>query len=617
VGDKPLPAAVLEQIVARTDGVPLFVEELTKTVLESGLLTDAGDRYELTAPLPPLAIPATLQDSLMARLDRLAPVKEVAQISAVIGREFSYELLAAIADRPEEQLHAALDELVSSELIFRRGKASEATYSFKHALVQDAAYQSLLKSKRQHLHARIAQVLEERFPENADSQPELIARHLTESLLSEEAAIWWLRAGKNAASRSAHVEAIAHFRKSLDLLSTLQETSERTRYQLTALIALGVSLQDVRGPASDEVEEVYARARRLCQEGSGFEEFAVVWGLWRVQNTRRDFNSAWRLANELLELAETQDDPGFRLQAYHAAWGTAQYTQEPEATLKLVRTALELYDVGQRHTPLYLLSGHDPGVCGHGSSAEATWLLGYPDQAVVSIHDCLRLARELRHPTSLAHGLRIAIEFYLLCVDPDRLRILAEELSILATEQGFMGHLAVATFGRGWALVLQGYGEEGSALMSEGSKMRRAAGFWYRDAFYQALLHEAHRRAGSREALEALTSEVSDANRNDDSGFADTVQVETARLRGELVMFLAPVQQAVAEGCFERAIDVARGRHARSLELRATSSLARLWAARGDRRKAHELLAPVYGWFTEGFETADLKEAKALLEALR
>jgi hypothetical protein len=615
-GGKALPAAILDQIVVRTDGVPLFVEELTKTVLESGLLADAGDNYELSGPLPRLTIPTTLHDSLMARLDRLAPVKEIAQIGAVIGREFSHALLAMVADRPEAELQAALDQLVASELVFRRGAPSEATYSFKHALVQDAAYQSLLKSKRQQLHARIAHVLEERFPENADTQPELIAHHLTESLLSEEAAIWWLRAGKIAAGRSAHLEAIAHFRKSLDLLSTLPETSERTRYQLSALIALGVSLQDVRGPGSEEVEEVYARARRLCQEGSGFDEFAVVWGLWRVQNTRRDFNSAWRLANELLELATTQDDPGFHLQAYHAAWGTALYTHEPEATLKLVRAALELYDVRQRHTPIYLLSGHDPGVCGHGSSAEVTWLLGYPDQAVVSINDCLRLARELHNPPSLAHGLRIAIEFYLLCVDPDRLRILAEELSTLAREQGFMGHLAMATFGRGWALVLQGHGEEGSALMREGSDMRRAAGFWYRDAFYQGLLHEAHRRAGSREAREALTSEMSDANGNDESGFTDTVQVETARLRGELMLFLAPPRQAVAEDCFERAIDVARRRHARSLELRATSSLARLWAEQGERRKAHDLLAPVYGWFTEGFDTPDLRDAKTLLDQL-
>jgi hypothetical protein len=236
---------------------------------------------------------------------------------------------------------------------------------------------------------------------------------------------------------------------------------------------------------------------------------------------------------------------------------------------------------------------------------------------VVSINNCLRLARELHNPPSLAHGLRMAIEFYLLCVDPDRLRVLAEELSTLASEQGFMGHLGMATFGRGWALVLQGHGSEGNPLMSEGSNMRRAAGFLYRDAFYQALLHEAHRRAGSREALGTLTSEMSDSNGNNDSGFADTVQVETARLRGELVLFLAPARQVVAEDWFERAIDVARGRHARSLELRATSSLARLWAARGDRREAHDLLAPVYGWFTEGFQTHDLKDAKALLDELR
>jgi hypothetical protein len=294
------------------------------------------------------------------------------------------------------------------------------------------------------------------------------------------------------------VEAIAHLRKSLDLVGTLPGTPVRARHRLRALIALGGSLQDVKGPGSDEVEEVYARARRLCHEGSAFEEFAVVWGLWRVQNTRRDFNAAWGLANDLIELAKGQEDPGFRLQAYHAAWGTAQYTDAPEATLELVRAALKLYDVRQRHTPLYLLSGHDPGVCAHGASAEVTWLLGYPEQAVVIINDCLGLARELRNQSSLAHGLRSAIEFYLLCIDPDRLCALAAELSTLATEQGFMGHLATATFARGWALVLQGHGEEGSAQMSKGSAMRHAAGFWYRETFIR---RSCRRRTGVPEAV--------------------------------------------------------------------------------------------------------------------
>ena len=344
-GGKPLPAGVLEQILAKTDGVPLFVEELTKTVLEGGLLRDEGDRYELVGPLPPLAIPSTLQDSLMARLDRLAPAKEVAQVGAAIGREFSYELLAAVATLPEDELREALAQLSRSELVFCRGTPPEATYSFKHALVRDVAHESLLKGRRQQLHARIASALKEGFPQTAELQPELLALHYTEALLIDQAAAHWMQAGLLAGRRSADVEATAHFRKSLDLLRTLPETAERAERELAVLLALGVSLQDVKGPGSDEVEEVYTQARRLCREGSApFEEFAVVWGLWRVQNHRQHLVAAYQLADELLDVAERQGDPSFRLQAYHALWSTAQFGDGPETVLDLIRAGLALYD---------------------------------------------------------------------------------------------------------------------------------------------------------------------------------------------------------------------------------------------------------------------------------
>jgi predicted ATPase len=306
--EKPLPAEIVEQIVARTDGVPLFIEELTKAVMESGLLTDAGDRWELSGPLPPLAIPTTLHDSLMARLDRLAPVKEVAQIGAAIGREFSHVVLAAVTNRPEAQLRDALDQLISSELVFRRGTPPEAIYSFKHAMVQDAAYQSLLKSKRQQLHARIADVLEQRFSDVGDTQPEVLAQHLTEADSAERAIPYWRRAGELAAGRSANPEAIAHLSKGLDLVGALPNAPERREEELALLLALGAPLIATKGLAL-EVGETYTRASALCEQlGRATELFPVLRGLWHWHLVRGQLQRAQELSERLVALADAQGD---------------------------------------------------------------------------------------------------------------------------------------------------------------------------------------------------------------------------------------------------------------------------------------------------------------------
>jgi predicted ATPase len=305
VGDKALPAEVAAQIVAKTDGVPLFVEELTKAVLESGLLKDTGERYELAGPLPPLAIPATLHDSLLARLDRLAPVKEVAQIGAAIGREFSYALLAAVANQPETQLHAAIDQLVSSELVFRRGTPPDATYSFKHALVQDTAYGTLLKSRRQHLHARIAQVLEEQFPEMADNEPELLAHHCAQAGLADRAAAYWHEAAQLALARSAAAEAIAQLSRGLDLLQSLPDGPERDRRELDLQVAMGGASLAANGWGAPETGRAYARARELCERlGEIRQLFPVLWGLTVFHINRGEPNAGRGVAEEMLRLAE-------------------------------------------------------------------------------------------------------------------------------------------------------------------------------------------------------------------------------------------------------------------------------------------------------------------------
>ena len=309
VTDKPLPADVVEQIVVRTDGVPLFVEELTKTVLELGLLTDAGDHYELSGPLPPLAIPATLHDSLIARLDRLGPVKEVAQIGAVIGREFSHEQLTAVSPLAADKLGEALDQLVRSELAFRRGAPPKASYAFKHALIQDAAYQSLLKSKRQQLHARIAQALEERLTDAGETGPEVLARHLTEAGLAERAIPYWRRAGELAAARSADVEAIAHLSKGLELIATLPDSPEHLNEELALLLAIGGPLMANKGPAAQEVERTYSRASALCEQmGRSAELFPALRGLWSCYFVRGEYQRAYDLATQLVTLADEQEE---------------------------------------------------------------------------------------------------------------------------------------------------------------------------------------------------------------------------------------------------------------------------------------------------------------------
>jgi class 3 adenylate cyclase len=350
-GGKTLPAEILAQILERTDGVPLFVEELTRTMLESGLLTDAGDRYEFLGPLPPLAIPANLHDSLMARLDRLAPVKELAQIGAVIGREFSHELIAAVADRPQEQLESWLDQLVASELMFRRGSPPDAIYSFKHALVKDAAYQSLLKSMRQQLHARVAHVFEDRFPAVAETQPELLAYHLTEAGLDARAADAWARAGRAALGRSAMRKAVNSLSRSVSLLQGMPSSPDRQCLELELLGGLGVALTNTLGPASSEAQAAHERADQLSQElGDHKARFRARWNLWRVYNVRAEYASAVAVGDALLAEAQADGDAGHEVQARHALWSSRLFSGDLEANSRHVDRALALYEVDRHGT---------------------------------------------------------------------------------------------------------------------------------------------------------------------------------------------------------------------------------------------------------------------------
>ncbi|MBI3246176.1 MAG: AAA family ATPase [Deltaproteobacteria bacterium] len=430
-----LPTDVLQQIVSKTDGVPLFVEELTKSVIESGF--DVGARRAV--PLS-LAIPATLQDSLMARLDRLGSAKAVAQLGSTLGREFNYELLQAVSPLDDETLQSGLRQLVDAELIYQRGLPPQASYIFKHALIQDTAYQSLLKSTRQQYHQQISRVLEERFPETKETQPELLAHHYTEAGLREQAIPHWFKAGQRASQRLANREAIGHLTKGLELLKTLPDTLERTQQELMLQITLGVPLIHLKGYAAPEVERTYTRARELCQQvGETPQLFSVLMGLWLFYTVRAEHQTARTLGEQLLRLARSVQDPALLLEAHHAL-GVALYSLgEITSAREHLERSIAFYDP-QQHRFLAFLYGTDSGVVCRSYDALVLWLLGYPDQAVKRNNEALILAQELSHPFSLAHTLH-----------------LAAMLHQFRREAGAAQERAEATIRRGRSALPQGY----------------------------------------------------------------------------------------------------------------------------------------------------------------
>ena len=609
-GGKALPVEVVQQIVARTDGVPLFVEELTKAILESGMLQERENRYELIGPLPFLAIPATLHDSLMARLDRLATGKEVAQLAAVLGRTFPYELLRAVTPLDEATLQQALARLVEGELLYQRGVPPQATYLFKHALIQEAAYQSLLKSTRQQVHQRIAQVLEAQFPDIVETQPELLAQHYTEAGLTEQAIPYWQRAGQQALQRSANVEAVQHLTRGLELLVTLPETPGRVQRELNLQIALGPALVATKGSAAPEVEQTYARARALCaQVGETPQLFLTLRGLWRFYWNRGALPTARELGEQLDRLAQRAADPIHFLGAYEALGTTLFFMGDYAAARTHLAQGIALTDpVAQRD--LVLRHGEAPGL---RCLAVALWCLGLPAQAVRWSQEALALAQALAHAYSLAAAQFWAAWLHYCRREAPAVQAHAEALLTLATAHGFPLHAGFGTCWRGWALAMQGEGEAGLAELRQGLAAVVATGNEVGRPLFLVLLAEAAGDAGqSEEGLCLLTEALTALEAN---GQGDML-AEAYRLQGVLLLRQAAPDAALAEACFQQALAIARRQQAKSWELRAAVSLSRLWQQQGKRDAAYQLLAEVYDWFTEGFDTADLQDAKALLDEL-
>jgi TOMM system kinase/cyclase fusion protein len=600
-GGRTLPAPVLAQIIEKADGVPLVIEEMVKMVLEAGPQEGSG------AILKPLEIPATLRDSLMARLDRLGSAKELAQLAATLGREFSHELLVEVAPWDETWLHRELTRLVDAELLYRRGLPPRARYLFKHGLIQDAAYESLLRSHRQEFHQRIAEVLERKFPQTADSQPELVAHHYTEAGRAPEALGWWYRAGEKALRGSGHKEAVGHLTRALELLSSLPESPERDQREIGLRVSLGVAAGSAGSFAEPEVQHSFERARDLCSRaGQTPQLFPALRGLYIFYVLTGKPRTARETAQQLLRLAESADNPVTLLSGHQAMGFTAMVLGDlPQARAYLER-GITFYDL-ERARSAPILAGPQPGVECLGNLSWVLWFLGYPDQALARSQEMLTVAREIGQPFSIACALFFAGELRAFRREPEAVREINEELLELSTRQEFPYWRIMGTAQRGWLRTQDGKAEEGAVDIRAGSQF----GGLRRDPHVFAFLAEAYRSLGrTAEALEALDGSVDMV----DAG-QTLYQAELHRLRGELLADQGAAEEDVIDQ-FACALGVARQQSSRALELRAATSLARHWAARGKKAEAREMLEPVYQAFTEGLETADLVEARGVLGTL-
>jgi predicted ATPase len=549
----------------------------------------------------------------MARLDRLGPTKEVAQLGAVIGREFPHELLAALSPLDDAALEAAVAQLADAELLYRRGLPPRAVYTFKHALIQDTAYQSLLKSKRQHYHARIAKTLADSFPERAASEPEVVARHYEEARFFPEAIAWYQRAGERASQRSANAESVGHLTKAIALLETLPETPERKQRELVLQVALGAPLLVLKGYGGAEVERAYGRAHDLCREiGEAPQLFQALWGLSVFYQARNELGTALELGAQLLGLAEGTGEPSLLIMA-HMSLGSPYYWKgEWTKSLQHVEQAIALYDPS-KHRPLAYVYGEDPGVSSRIYAAQALWQLGFPDRALQRITEGVDLAREGAHPFSLGYALSFAAGIHVLRREPEPARKRAAESIAVSREQDLSLWLGLGTVLHGWALARAEAGGEGLEELQEGVTLLMNTGTEVGAPYLFTYLAEAYADAGRIEdAQSALDNSLALAALKQ-SPYWDA---EMHRLKGEFLLKQDRSAEQEAEALFRRALELAREQKARSLALRAALSLCRLQRRQGKRKDARALLAGIYGAFTEGFETGDLKDARALLDEL-
>jgi class 3 adenylate cyclase/tetratricopeptide (TPR) repeat protein len=600
-GGKSLPPALIEQIIERTDGVPLFVEELTKAVLES---------EELDQPAQQVAVPTTLQASLMARVDRLGSAREVLHIGAAIGREFSYELIAQVAGLPDAVLQDALARLTEAELLLMRGAPPHASYAFKHALVQDTAYSTMLRAHRQALHGAIAQVMEKRFP---DTPPEVLAQQFEGGGQSERAIHYWQKAGERDLRRFAMKESIAHYSSALRVIAAMADTPQRSALELGVRLGLGMAQQISMGPASKDGGASYHRALALSTTlpDKGRERFLATWGVWFNATATGRTAEAFSRADELVAIARELDNPDLLLEAYHAR--TPGLLRKPDfrGMKDSADEVIRLYDRERHSDHAYYFGGHDSRVCAQSFIALGLWGLGFPDQAQRAAWACIEDARSLGHTFTIAHGLNMGGLTHLMLNDLDACRAVAEELYPLAERNKFPWPLMYAKFQRAWLEAQEGDRDAGIEQMMKAAERAPIA---FLSSVLFAIVAERQLLAGHADvAMTTLERATIDMNNQQNRFY----EAEIVRLRGEILLAQSRGNAADAEAGFRQAIAIAVGQSCRPIELRAATSLARLLAGSGRRAEARAVLAPVYGGFTEGFDRPDLQAAKALLAELK
>lgn len=613
VGAGTLPGDVVEEIAERTDGVPLFAEELTKAILETGR-GDARTTLSTTSPAA-LALPATLHASLMARLDRLGQAaKMVAQVGSAIGREFSYDLLRAVAGPRDRAVDKGIAALTAAQLWFQRGTPPDASFMFKHALVQDAAYGTLLRARRQQLHAAIAQALEQQFPGQAETQPELVAHHLSEACQPERAVGYWLKAGRRSAERSADREAVRQLRRGLETLMNLPASVERDRMELDFQLALGTPLISLHGWSGAPVAAAYERASLLCERLDDAGKLSpALFGLASNRIVRGETRAARQLAGRLRVAAERSGDPVSRLLAHRAVGAaTMQLGEFAQARSEFAQIGA-LYDP-QRDRSLAARCVTDPRASGLSFLSLVLWILGYPEQARRTAREASRCATELGHANTIGHTLcHAGAELAQFLRDVPAVRSHADAAIALAAKHHMPMWHGYGTVFRGWAVAQEGRGGDGAWLVRQGIEDLARLGTVFHRSYHLGILAAIHARLGDAETGLRVIEDAHDEVRRTEVCFCEA---ELHRIEGEL-RCLAGSPGAEVEACFAAARALACRQEAKAFELRAATSLARLWRDQGKRTEARALLAPVYGWFTEGFDTPDLIDAGALLEMLR
>ena len=610
--NKQVASELLGYVGSRAGGNPLYAEELTKTVLQDhNLVHQDGDTYRLVGVLPEYVVPASLQDLLIARLDKLSPMKFVAQTAAVIGREVDLQLLARVVQLPQEHLLPLLDQLVAAQILQQHRQNPQQVYVFRHALMQEAAYESLLKRRRRELHQRVAVIVEQEFPQLWSRQPEILAHHFSEAGLGEQAIKYWLQAGQLANERYANHEAVRHLLHGLALLSTLTNPERRKQQELALRIALGPALIATKGPGTEDVQRNYQQAIKLCEQlPESAEHFAAYWGWWRVAG---NFQVMQKRAQQMLQLAERLNDPGLRLQAHHSMWASLFHLGQPTESLEHVQNGLALYEHGDFRAHAAVYGGHDAKVCALGEAAQTLWLLGYPEQSQVWLEKTLVWAESFQHTGSLLHALDMCllVAYYLRA--PDTVRDFAARLIAVARDGSVPDYEAKGQFFQGWAVAQAGETTSGLNAMEQALQTLHAVGTSEDVPVFCDMLAEIYGACGQ---FEQGLDQLDFAFRQADTDHTYTWLAELHRCQGELLCLQQPDDFSAAQGCFLHALTVARSQQAKSLELRAARSLARSLCAQGQQAQAAAILRPVYDWFSEGFDTLDLRQTAELLDVL-